>query len=92
MNPLKNYKKPEIAIPNPNETKNKTTVKPKPKKKSKNLTLEQKILLTGLSENLIVKIEEANTDVTIHNIVTYCEGMKINAKTFITKQYFSKTK
>jgi O-acetyl-ADP-ribose deacetylase (regulator of RNase III) len=60
------------------------------KRTAKSITLDQKILYTGLAEHLILQIEAADKEVKISDILCYCEGMKINFKTFLLKQYAGK--
>jgi len=53
------------------------------------LTIEQKILLTGLEKWIIVRLETQKENATLKEIITYCEKLKIPFNRFIPELYYN---
>ena len=59
----------------------------KSKRKKNELIIEEKILITGLDEATILKIESKAEDITIRDLKIYCSQLKLNFKTYFIKNF-----
>jgi hypothetical protein len=59
--------------------------------KKRELLLEEKILITGLDEKTILKIESKSEDITISDLRKYCRELKLNFKSYFVKNFTSST-
>ena len=57
---------------------------------AKSLSIDQKVLLTSLTAEIILRIEAGSEDVTISDLRAYAEGTKQKWKKFITDKYLGK--
>lgn len=63
---------------------------PRKTSSAKSLSIDQKVLLTSLSAEIILRIEAGSEDVTIGDLRAYAEGTKQKWKKFITDKYLAK--
>lgn len=55
--------------------------------KEENTSLLNKLQLTGLDEQTILKIEQKEKGITIDALINYCKGLKLDLIEFFTKNY-----
>ena len=54
------------------------------------LTIQEKVKLTGLSKEEIIKIETNKQKATLEQIIEYCKGLKIKYEEFLPELFDKK--
>lgn len=73
-----------IPIIKPKKEKKKPTKSKQPKVQ---LIMEEKMLMTGLDEQTILKIESKSENITVLDLKIYCAGLKLSFKTYFVNNY-----